>query len=49
VRIVIPRRAVQGILEDLAACGVTETTVYPDLEALSREVSRKWQRRTPSK
>jgi hypothetical protein len=48
VKIVIPRRVVQRILEDLAACGVTETTVYPDLEALSREVSRKWQRRPSS-
>jgi len=45
LKIVIPSGKVQAMLEDLASCGITETTVYPDLEALSRELSRKWRRR----
>jgi len=45
VKILIPRPTVQTILGDLAACGITETTVYPDLEGLSRELRWKWRRR----
>jgi len=45
VKFVVAVDVVQVILDDLASCGITETTVYPDLEALSREVSRRWRRR----
>lgn len=37
--ILVPGSAVKGIRDDLAACGITETSVFPDLEGLSRELT----------
>jgi hypothetical protein len=37
-RISIERRATQSVLEDMRTCGVSETTIFPDLEGLSREL-----------
>jgi len=45
VKIIIPRRAVAQVFRDLTACGLTETTVYPDLEGLSRELCLEWAHR----
>jgi len=42
VKIIIPRRSIESIVKDLASCGISETTVYPDLEGLSRELTLKW-------
>src|SRR2546429_3224496 len=43
VKFVIPQNAARGILKDLATCGIVETSVFPDLEGLSRELETKWQ------
>ena len=40
VRIEIPPEAVVGMREALFALGITEATVYPDLEGLAKELSR---------
>jgi hypothetical protein len=42
VKFVIPRNAAKDILQDLATCGIVETSVFPDLEGLSRELETKW-------
>lgn len=42
VKFVIPGTAAKGILKDLATCGIVETSVFPDLEGLSRELETKW-------
>jgi hypothetical protein len=42
-RITIEHRSVAAVLSDLRTCGVSETTIFPDLEGLSREVMREWQ------
>ena len=42
VKIVIPKEAVVSVLDDLETLGILETTVFPDLEGLSRELVRKW-------
>ena len=39
-RISIDRDAVPAVLNDLRTCGVSETTIFPDLEGLSRELLR---------
>jgi len=33
---------VDEIYRDLALCGVRETTLFPDLEGLSREIKEQW-------
>lgn len=45
VKIVIPRNRVVRIKRELATCGITETTVFPDLEGLSRELTSSWARK----
>lgn len=42
VKFVIPQTAAKNILSDLATCGIVETSVFPDLEGLSRELETKW-------
>ena len=42
-RIIIERKSVPRVLEDLRTCGVSETTIFPDLEGLSRELLHEWQ------
>lgn len=39
-KITIPRRAVAQIRVDLGTCGIRDTSVFPDLEGLSRELVR---------
>ncbi len=41
-RIIIAKECVNAILSDLRTCGVSETTIFPDLEGLSRELLREW-------
>jgi len=41
-KIVIGERGIISILNDLETCGIVETTVFPDLEGLSRELVRTW-------
>ena len=43
VRITIPKRAIISMRLDLQTCGVTDTTLFPDLEGLSRDLVRYWQ------
>jgi len=38
-KIVVPVDAVSSISGDLERCGISETMVFPDLEALSRELT----------
>ena len=40
VKLVIPKAAVKAVRLDLATAGITETTAFPDLEGLSRELVR---------
>ncbi len=42
VQIAIPAESVSNIYSDLALCGFRETTLFPDLEALSRELTEEW-------
>ncbi len=42
VKLVIPQMAINRIRLDLSTAGVTETTAFPDLEGLSRELVRYW-------
>jgi hypothetical protein len=37
-RIVIPLRNREDVMVGLRACGVTETTIYPDLDGLAKEL-----------
>jgi hypothetical protein len=39
VKLTVARRAIAEMRYDLHACGITENTVYPDLEGLSRELT----------
>lgn len=41
-KIVIPKEYINQVLNDLRTCGIRETSVFPDLEALSRELSDEW-------
>jgi hypothetical protein len=41
-RIVVDGSKSDEMLEQLAACGISETTVFPDLEGLGREVQYDW-------
>jgi hypothetical protein len=50
VQLVIPNKAGREILRDLSTCGIVETSVFPDLEGLSRELETKWgQQEQPKK
>jgi hypothetical protein len=42
VKLVIPRSAIYGMRLDLVTAGISETTAFPDLEGLSRELVRYW-------
>jgi hypothetical protein len=42
VKVVIRKRGIERIRLDLATAGVGETTVFPDLDGLSRELTRFW-------
>lgn len=42
VQIVIRKPAIERMRNDLGTCGVWDTTVFPDLEGLSREIIRDW-------
>jgi hypothetical protein len=42
VKFVIPNAVGKQILSDLSTCGVMGTSVFPDLEGLSRELETKW-------
>ncbi len=42
-RIPIKRAAVAGMRCDLATCGISESTIYPDLEGFGRELSARFQ------
>ena len=45
-RIIIEKKFAADILNDLRTCGVSETTIFPDLEGLSRELLREWPSKT---
>jgi hypothetical protein len=38
-KIIVPSSAASSIAGDLERCGISETTLFPDLEALSRELT----------
>jgi hypothetical protein len=40
--IVIKKSAIHRMRMDLATCGIWDTTIFPDLEGLSREIIRDW-------
>jgi hypothetical protein len=42
VRITIPAWSVQAIRRELAAAGIDETTILPDLDGLGRAISARW-------
>jgi len=44
-KIVIARKAVQSIREDLETCGISYSTLFPDLAGLGRELKRLWSAR----
>ena len=46
-RIVIPSFHIESIRNSLSMCGIDESTIFPDLDGLSRSVSDRW--RTPLK
>ena len=42
-RIRIRKQAISQIQKDLARCGISESTIFPDLEGLGRELSYWWE------
>jgi hypothetical protein len=44
VKITIRRRATPGLRADLDLCGITRPLLFPDLQALCDEISRKCRR-----
>jgi hypothetical protein len=42
VKIPIAASDIVPILDDLNTCGISESTIFPDLEGLSRELERDW-------
>lgn len=44
-RIPIKRKAVEGMRGDLAMCGISESTIFPDLDGLGRELNAVFQER----
>ena len=47
VKLVIPNKVGKDILRNLSTCGIVETSVFPDLEGLSRELETKWTQINP--
>ena len=47
VKIVIPSWEIQQIRRSLQSCGIDETAIFPDLEALGRAVANNWKSETP--
>jgi len=43
------RKRIRRILMDLEASGVRETSVFPDLEGLSREIADEWRKEIKSR
>jgi len=41
-KITIRSSGLERIAADLALCGIHETTLFPDLDSLSRELSDEW-------
>jgi hypothetical protein len=48
VKFVIPNDAGKKILGNLETCGIVETSVFPDLEGLSRELVTRWTKIKPN-
>jgi FRG domain-containing protein/SET domain-containing protein len=46
LRIEVPSWAVNQVKQSLNACGIDETTIFPDLEALGRAVTLNWKDKT---
>jgi hypothetical protein len=42
VKFVVPNRVGRQIFTNLSTCGIMETSVFPDLEGLSKELETKW-------
>ncbi len=42
VKIVVRKAAIDSVIRDLTTGGIVETTVYPDLEGLARELELEW-------
>lgn len=49
IKFLIPNKTGKDILSDLSTCGIAETSVFPDLEGLSRELETKWTQIRPKK
>ncbi len=49
VKFVVDNETGKEILKNLATCGIVETSVFPDLEGLSRELEVKWEQIKPKK
>ncbi|MGC9946175.1 MAG: hypothetical protein ABSF64_07370 [Bryobacteraceae bacterium] len=47
VKIAIPSWELQQIRRTLESCGIDETAIFPDLEALGRAVAINWRSETP--
>jgi len=43
VKIVIPRSGAQTIKKELRTCGITETTIFPELDGLGRSINAMWE------
>ncbi len=41
-KIVVPKSKIDRVRLELATCGIVESTVFPDLEGLARELNVKW-------
>jgi hypothetical protein len=46
MQVFIPSSAIRLIQEQLMLVGISETTVFPDLEGLCRELKQQWTRRS---
>jgi hypothetical protein len=49
VKFLVPGKTGKGLLKNLSTCGIVETSVFPDLEGLSRELETKWAQIEPQK
>jgi len=49
VKMMIPNKVGKDILRNLSTCGIVETSVFPDLEGLSRELETKWTQIKPQR
>lgn len=41
-KIPVAKDMVKNVCEDLVTCGIVETTIFPDLEGLARQLKREW-------